>query len=207
MSASKGSASWRTRLRRKRGSVFVGSTTGVEPERRAQRRRLGPPQGDDRMPGSRGQGGETVDAGAPQDGEEHRLGAVVGGVTGGVVGREDGAAGGAGAGFEVGAVGDDCPLGPEGGAEAAPQPSATTPASPADPGRRPWSTCTAVTSQPAAHARASSASESGPPETAHVSCVPGGGNAQRSTSRRGSRSEPGVGSGAMAPDSTPHSGS
>src|SRR5207244_8070772 len=52
----------------------------------------------------------------------------------------------------------------------------TTPASAADPGRRPWSMWTAVTSQPAATASTRRASESAPPETAHVTGLPAAGN-------------------------------
>ena len=57
--------------------------------------------------------------------------------------------------------------------------AATTSPSAAEPARRPWSTCTAVTSQPAATASASSASESGPPETAQVRAKPRAGNVHR----------------------------
>jgi hypothetical protein len=66
--------------------------------------------------------------------------------------------------------------------------SATTSASAAEPGRRPWSTCTAVASHPAATASTSSASESAPPDTAHVTGVPAGGRSSgpsRSHDRRG----------------------
>src|SRR5205823_10957366 len=54
--------------------------------------------------------------------------------------------------------------------------ASTPPASAPEPGRRPWSTCTAVTRQPAATASTSRAMESAPPETAHVTSVPGPGN-------------------------------
>src|SRR5258706_2671747 len=56
-----------------------------------------------------------------------------------------------------------------------PLPSAPEPA----PG--PWSTCTAVTAQPATHASTRSARESAPPDTAHVRARPGGGNVHRAS--------------------------
>src|SRR5207248_8366963 len=52
----------------------------------------------------------------------------------------------------------------------------TTPASLSDPGRRQWSTCTAVTWHPASPASTRRARESAPPETAQVTLVPGAGN-------------------------------
>src|SRR5690606_24976272 len=70
--------------------------------------------------------------------------------------------------------------------KAAPHRSAarrTTSASAADPGRSPWSTCTAVTRQPAWAASASRASESAPPDTAQVTARPGGGKSHRAASR------------------------
>src|SRR5207248_4071890 len=54
--------------------------------------------------------------------------------------------------------------------------SAAVAGSSADCARRAWSTCTAVTWHPAAHASTRRASESAPPETAQVTSVPGGGN-------------------------------
>ena len=57
--------------------------------------------------------------------------------------------------------------------------SATTLASSAEPGRRPWSTWTTVTSHPAAVARTSRASESRPPDTAQVTVLWTGGKLHR----------------------------
>ena len=51
-----------------------------------------------------------------------------------------------------------------------------------DPDLRPWSTCQAVATNPASTASTSSAVESGPPETAQSTSVPGGGNLHRSSS-------------------------
>src|SRR5688500_14903694 len=68
--------------------------------------------------------------------------------------------------------------------KAAPKRSAaarTTSASASEPTRRPWSTWTAVTSQPTATASTSSASESAPPDTAHVRGDPDAGNVQQSS--------------------------
>ena len=173
MAEHRGSSSWRTRFRTKRGSSLDGSCTGTEAEQVAQGHRLGPAQREQGMAGPGPHGGQAVDAGAAQQVGQHRLGLVVGGVPGGGVGAEDRPAGRPGPGLEVGAVGRPPPA-PSGtrrrtGAAA----SATTSASAADPGRRPWSTCTAVTRQPAATARTSRASESAPPETPHTSGGPG----------------------------------
>src|SRR5207244_432983 len=68
--------------------------------------------------------------------------------------------------------------------------AARTAASATEPARRPWSTWAAVTRQPAATARTSSASESGPPETAHVTSLPAAGKLERvSSSTRSSAEE------------------
>ena len=87
------------------GVEVRGVDDGLESEVGTEPVGLGPAQPDDRVPRAGRQGGEAVDPGAPQEGEQHGLGAVVGGVAGGVVGWEHGAAGGASAGLEVGAVG------------------------------------------------------------------------------------------------------
>ena len=73
---------------------------------------------------------------------------------------------------------------------------ATTSASAAEPGRKPWSTWTAVTSHPAAVARTRRARESGPPETAQVRGLPTGGKVQAPSSvsavTTGARLPPGL---------------
>ena len=69
--------------------------------------------------------------------------------------------------------------------EEAPRPvasRATMPPSAEDPDLRPWSTCQAVTTRSASTASTSSAVESGPPETAQSTSVPGGGKLHRSNS-------------------------
>ena len=155
-----------------RGSSFDGSWTGSSP-RSAQsawvsRRRR-------RASGSAGRvaAGEPVEPGAPQQVEQHGLGLVVGGVAGEHVGRQRGVAGPPGARLEVGP-----------GLDRRPRTARNAGAEPRrrrrddvglgrEPGRRPWSTCTAVTSQPASTASTSSASESAPPDTAQVTAVPG----------------------------------
>ena len=128
-------------------------------------------------PGSGGDRGthaaEAVEPGAAHQVEQHRLGLVVGGVAEQRVGGEHGVAGGPGPGLEVRARLDVT----RSARNAAPKPSAAVAhhlgLSAAEPARRPWSTWTAVTSHPAATASTSSASESAPPDTAHVTAVPG----------------------------------
>ena len=68
--------------------------------------------------GPRAHAGEPVQAGAPEEVEEHGLGLVVGGVAGEGVGRQDGVASGAGPCLQVRTRFDDDPLGAEAGAEA-----------------------------------------------------------------------------------------
>ena len=61
--------------------------------------------------------GQTVEAGAPQEVQEHRLGLVVGRVAGEDIGWENGEASLPGTRLQIGAVFDGRPFGPEGGAE------------------------------------------------------------------------------------------
>ena len=69
------------------------------------RRRTGPgsrpAQGEERMARAGPDAGQAVEAGAPQQVEQHRLGLVVGGVAGEDVGREHGVPGGPGPGLQV----------------------------------------------------------------------------------------------------------
>ena len=62
----------------------------------AQRPRLVPAQAEDRPPGAGGDPGQAVEAGAPEEVEQDRLGLVVGGVAGEDVGRQHPVAGGPG---------------------------------------------------------------------------------------------------------------
>ena len=151
-SSSSGSTSWRTRLRRNRGSSLVGSRTGVEAEVGAERRGSRPDAGrrsGGRVPGRRR--GEAVEPGAPQHGEQHGLGPVVGGVAGGVARRAARPGGRPGPGPR-GRARRRRPPARRGtrrrsGWRRRPRPRPRPPS----PARRPWSTCTAVTSHPAAH--------------------------------------------------------
>ena len=95
--------------------------------------------------------GEPVEARAAEEVEEHRLGLVVGGVAGEHAGREHGVAGRTGAGLEVRRLARRRRAPPRKAAPTRAAAARTTSASAADPGRRPWSTCTAVTSQPRRH--------------------------------------------------------
>ena len=136
---------------------------------------------------------ETVQAGAPHQVEQHRLGLIVSGVAEERVVRQH---------ARLASV---LELRDSGPARRAPVPTGTGPrtaraaaatrsASAVDSARRPWSTCTAVTTHPPSTARANIASESAPPDTAHVTGVPAEGNGigrpvrSRGRPTRGSRS-------------------
>ena len=70
----------RTRLRRKRGSALEGSCTGTRPSAGAEGVRLGPAQPQERVAASGRMAATPSRPGAAQQGEQHRLGLVVGGV-------------------------------------------------------------------------------------------------------------------------------
>ena len=61
--------------------------------------------------------GKTLDAGAPEQVDQHRLGLVVRGMTGQHAGRQGGVAGGPGPGLQVGPVADVDADGSEAGPE------------------------------------------------------------------------------------------
>ena len=174
-----GRSSWRTRLRRKRGSAFDGSWANRSPSdshsatvsdrrsarigsRRARRHRA-----------------EPARSRAAEQREQQRLGLIVGGVAGHRVGAEHQLASDAGPGFEVRSV--------EPGRRARrrnpmPRRSAVSRAhasSSSPTGRSPWLTWTAVTSQSAATASRTSAVESAPPDSPQTHGVPAGGNVDR----------------------------
>ena len=132
----------------------------------------------------------------PQEVEQHGLGLIVGGVPGEDVGRQDGVAGRPRPGLQVRPAATSI----RSALKPAPKragPSATTSASAVDPARSPWSTWTAVVRQPAAVASTRRASESAPPDTAHVTGVSAGGNRQRGRRSAGPR-RAGRGSGHLA---------
>ena len=78
----------------------MGSSTGVESELGAEALGLGPAQPQERVAVG-AHPGQAVEAGAPQQVEQHGLGLVVGGVAGEHVGRQHGVARGPGPGLEV----------------------------------------------------------------------------------------------------------
>ena len=156
-----GSSSWRTRLRTKRGSSLDGSPTGTRPRSAHSRRVSVRRRASSGRVGRRCHRRQPVEPGAAEQVDEQRLGTVVGRVPGQRTGGKDGLAGGA-----------ERVLRGWGrrrcrrrttwqGTPSRPANAAASVASSAEDGRRPWSTWIAVTSNPAADARTSSAVESG----------------------------------------------
>ena len=118
-SAQRGSSSWRTRLRRWRGSSLEGSS---HPGRaRPPRTPPGSRPGAAPSSGWHGPGRMAASPSGPAPRSrlsQHRLGLVVHGVAGGHVGGQHREPGGPGPGLQVGTVGDVDPHRPEAGAEA-----------------------------------------------------------------------------------------
>ena len=168
MSPRKGSSSWRTRLRVNAGSSFDASTTGVRPSA-AHSACVSLPTHRQQRPARRfADAAHAVEAAAPQQVEQDRLGLVVGGVAGERVARQHGAARGARPGFEVRALRRRRRARRGSRTRSAPRRRARRrlrrPSRRATRGRR-------APRRRAAAPRAastSSASESGPPETASV---------------------------------------
>ena len=137
-SAHSGSSSWRTRLRRCRGSSLDGSRDRVQAHGRAHGPGLGPPQPEQRVARARAHGGQAVEPGAAQQVDQHRLGLVVHGVAGGHVrgaGRRSGRPGPAPRGW--GPSADRRPARPGTARRTRRAAAATTSASSAEPGPQP----------------------------------------------------------------------
>ncbi len=99
------------------GQIVVGRVAhGRQPDLGAQRASLGAAEAHDRVP-SWAHAAESVDAGAPQKVEQHRLGLVVGRVPRQHARRQDGEARFPGPRLEVGTWRDNGALGSEAGAE------------------------------------------------------------------------------------------
>ena len=175
MSSSSGSTSWRTRLRRNARVVVRRVVHRPRPSCRAQRTRSRRGAGRAAGGAPSAHAGEAVEAGAAQQVEQHRLGLVVGGVAGEHVGRQRRVAGRAGPGLEVRARRRPRHARARNAApkRVAPPPRRRRPPR-SEPGRSPWSTCTAVTSQPGVRPRARAAPASRRrPTPRSVTAVPG----------------------------------
>src|SRR5664280_1835342 len=180
MAEHRGTSSWRIRFRTNRGSSFDGSWTGARPRRRhrstvSARRRA--------SSGCRGPGRIAASPSTPAP--RSRLTSTVSAwssavcpvaASGPSTSRRAWRARASRLGPSSTTTRTDSNRAPN--RRAAP---ATTSASAAEPGRRPWSTCTAVTRQPEAAARTSSARESGPPETPQTRSDPGSGKVHRAS--------------------------
>ena len=139
---------------------------------RAQRTRLGAAQRQQRAAVA-AHAREAIEAGAAEQVQQHGLGLVVGGVAGEDIGRAAPRSGPHAPGLRGWDPERRAPRSARNPAPQAHATAATISASAADPGRRPWSTCTAVTSQPAAAARTSRADGVGSArDTAQVTAVP-----------------------------------
>ena len=180
-SASSGSTSWRTRLRKNRGSSFIGSWAGVS-ARAAHSARVS----DLRRASSGRLSGSPIPAAPGTPDPRRRFMSTVSAWSSAVwpVSTPGGstslrASRALASRFGPSATGAStrCAAAPSSAAV-----RTTRAASPADSGRRPWSTCQAVTASPASTASTNRASESGPPDTAQSTVEPAGGNVQRASS-------------------------
>ena len=166
------------------GRRWTGRRPAPSPSVGAQRRGLGPAQGEQRPGRCRAHRRQPVEPGAAQQVDQHRLGLVVGGVAGERRRRAARPAGRRGPGPRgSGPAATSTAHEPERRRRARRPAGRRASASAADSGRRPWSTWIARDVAPGGARRARArAVESAPPENAHVDArCPAGGNVQRAS--------------------------